>query len=292
MPISGPITPTYYGLPYQASPNPTLGNLYASGEEGTIFTCTKTGRMWVIGRTNNAPGAPTYTVRQMLPLVRNDSGTDGVQVTNNNGEMLFSPTTGANVSQTRFISSLVVETSDWRTPGVVHYPVFGNIQSGAGTLRCRVNTDLVMAIFPELAALTADVTISAANTAQVLSSLNFANPSEESWVRFAVQGVVSHNNACDVSVAIVRWRVANSKFEPLAATTVSLPSTGGHAGFSVEVDKAQLFNDENGSDSLRVYVASSHSGVVVKSTPAFTFNDTRSPAVPPPTTYRIAEVLA
>lgn len=294
MPISGPITPTYYGLPYAAAPNATLGNLFYSGaDEGTIFTCTKTGRMWVLGRTNDAPGAPNPTVRQMLPYTRNDAGTAAVQVTNSNGDMVFSVPAGVATSKVSFNTSLNVTTSDVTMGGVPHYPYSqAPLQNGSGTLRARYGTGLVMAVFPELSAIANDVTITNANTAQQIVTLGFTNPSQETYVRFRVEGVAYHNNNYDLSVAIVRWRAGNAKSEPLAATTVSGPQNGGYVRFACEVDRALLVTDENGVDTLRVFFAASVGGVVIKATPVFTFADTRSPAVPPATTYRIAEVLA
>lgn len=292
MAITGPVTPSYYLLPYLPSPNATMQNISnASANEGTILTCTKTGRMWIVGRTNDAPGAPTYIPRQILPCVRRDDGTAGVQSVNDNGTLRFEPTPGAADGDVVFTARLSMSGAAF-APGITHFPIYQNIYNGVGTVRCRLNTNELMAIFPSVVSLPSDVTIANANTAQNIATLGNTDAGQR-WMSVDVNGVAYHNNNFELSVCIARYRVGTpATIEPLVATTVTAPQSGGYVSFSLKVDKVFLDIGEEASDQIRVYVASNVSGVVLKAAPAFAFPDTRNPPQTPATTYAVYEYLA
>lgn len=287
--IYAQVTPSTNANVNQPSPNPVAPtfsqNLSAS--IGTIIACAKTGRLWML-----TPGNPTNIWKPVLPYTRNDAGTAAVQVQNDNGVMRFAPESEQTLGKVRLSTSVQFDDENITAPGIMHYPIFGNLQKGAGTVRCRLGSFQLMAMFPQSVALTSDFTMTNANQVYPLTVLSY-DASVTQYTAFEVRGVAYHANSYELSVCISRFRAGGSINEPIVATTVSSPSNGGYVNFSLRVDQAFLTGDEEaGFDQLRVTAVSSHAGVVIKANPNYTFPDTRDPDVLPATTYRIAEVLA
>jgi len=290
MPVSGPITPYHYSAsgpntvsPTSISPDPN-GKLTAR-TSGEIFTCVRTGRIWL------APTQQQMQWIQSLPYTRNDSGTTGVQVTNSSGNMQFG-LAGSENGQVNFSTQTNFTTSAIYAPGMPHFPVFGNLTSTAGTVRNRLGTGYLQAIFPDFQTLGNNVTLTNANQVYTLPTLTYAPGGSDQWAIYKVFGVAYHNNAFDLSICVSKFRAGGTKNEPIVATTVSSPQNGGYVAFQLIVDKALIQSDELGSDTLRTTVVSSHAGVIIKANPAYSFPDTRPTPVAPAATYRIAEVLA
>lgn len=290
MPVTGPITPYHYSAsgpntvsPTSISPDPN-GKLTAR-TSGEIFTCVRTGRIWL------APTQQQMQWIQSLPYTRNDSGTTGVKVTNEAGNMQFG-LAGSDDGQVNFATQTNFTTSAIYAPGMAHFPVFAEIQATAGTVRNRLGTGYLQAIFPDFASISADVTLTNADQVYPLNTLTYAPGGVDQWATYRVCGLAWHNNAFDLSVCVSKFRAGAVKQEPIIATTVSSPQNGGYVSWELVVDKALLQSDETGSDMLRTTVVSSHAGVVIKANPGYVFPDSRPITIAPAATYRIAEVLA
>lgn len=284
------VTPSAFSTASQASPNPTVPvfSQDLQAQNGTLIVCSKTARMWMLGQGANL----TNEWKPVLPYTRNDAGTAAVRVQNDNGIMRFAPESESIPAKVRLSTAVQFDDENITMPGIRHYPIFANLQKGAGTVRCRLGDFRLDAVFPERAVLGNDFTMTNANQVYTLTTLSY-QASTEQYTAFEVRGVAYHSNGYELSVCVSRYRTGGSINEPIVATTVSSPSNGGYVPFSLRVDQAFLTGDgETGFDLLRVTAVSSHAGVVIKANPNYSFPDTRDPDVLPAATYRIAEVLA
>jgi hypothetical protein len=262
--IYAQVTPSTNANVNQPSPNPVAPtfsqNLSAS--IGTIIACAKTGRLWML-----TPGNPTNVWKPVLPYTRNDAGTAAVQVQNDNGIMRFAPESESTFAKVRLSTAVQFDDENTTMPGIRHYPIFGNLQRGAGTVRCRLGDFRLDAVFPERVGLGTDFTLTNANQVYALTALSYS-ASVEQYTAFEVRGVAYHTNGYELSVCVSRFRAGGSINEPIVATTVSSPSNGGYVHFSLRVDQAFLTGDgETGFDQFRVTAVSSHAGVVIKANP-------------------------
>lgn len=72
--ITGPIIPKAYSQETQFAPDPN-GIYFSNFEDGEIFVCKRTGRMWVLGRTTqNGYKAHSISTSEIREIARNSTG--------------------------------------------------------------------------------------------------------------------------------------------------------------------------------------------------------------------------
>lgn len=247
--IYAQVTPSTNANVNQPSPNPVAPtfsqNLSAS--IGTIIACAKTGRLWML-----TPGNPTNVWKPVLPYTRNDSGTTGVEVTNNNGNMQFSQSAGASGGSVNLLGQVELDGSQ------IVLPAFTFENGNDGPLIAMTN-GTVASGNPMASVLTDDAPIGTSLT--TFGSLTLV-PNISGVYRVHVVGLLYHANQFRVTVGLQYYETAQSNWF-LNSTTVDSQQGGWH-GFALSADV--IIN--NPYDSIRIAAISNVSGVTMKAQPA------------------------
>jgi hypothetical protein len=256
--ISGNIKPTSYSVPYSRSPNP-VPNDVPSGTEGMLVTCPKTGRIWILTRTNTAPGTPTYAFQQVLPYTANNAITAGVSMENSSGDMLLSRPTGASSGQL----NIAVPVSMIGVQSVV-----GEVDAGGPLVAVQGSHDLIASPYDQ-AFPNSDQTLTTAGTRYFLSSLEY-NPESDGYYSATVTIYFYLASAYTVTAAISIWSAGGVIDIPQSGGVVS--SAGGWSSMTISKDRMQL-GPASGTRMV-VTVKSDTNSVLVKSVSTETFPST------------------
>lgn len=259
--ISGNIKPTCYYLPYAKAPNPVPANV-PSGVEGMLVTCPKTGRVWMLTRTNTAPGTPTYVFKQVLPYSANDAGTTAVAMENSSGNLNIVRPSGASAGTLNCsvpVTMLGAES-------------VGGATDAGGPLVAISGTHRLIASPFDQAFANSDQTLTTAGTRYFSSALEF-NPEEDGYYSATVTLFFYLASSYRVTACISRWSAGGVIDLPQSAGTVS--SGGGWSTLVISKHRMEL--GPTSTTRMVVTLKSDTNSVVVKALAADDFPSTTGP---------------
>lgn len=259
MGITGPVIPKHFTPTASTANNPSLSVDASQFEEGEIFTCLQTGRMWVKGKNGSLTA-----LRQILPVTRNNGSPSVIstEVTNDAGAMKVANASGSTDGKWNAFDQLLVDANGVTTPNIVSAQVVadstGKLQAGTVS-----NTPL-----------SNNVTI---GSTSALTTLLIATVDDIGVYKIDLHCTFTHNNACDVSFGI-QYRASATDYYIPRAHTVSIGNSASYASGS-----CSAIMTLSPSVSVRAVCVATTTGVTVRKEPLFSFP--YLPATPPQTSF-------
>lgn len=283
--LNGPIIPKSFVTPTQKSPNPSiLATSFV--EDGEIFTCQQTGRVWILGKSGSSAD-----FKPVLPYVRNDGTPTQIatQFVNNGGQLKAQNEAGTTGGSVNLFDQMTVSSDGVFIPSIppdTNEP-FDLIGRNNSNEMCKVTAPnegdtlswdfaLQQWRFARVAqsiqtSISGDFTISAANTETFVTGMSHAIGNtggiSSAWlVTATVTGF--HNSNWQLSVGLQQRDPAPNLGTTVFAAT-SVEGTGWITATVQGVLTATFANTQ-----ARLVVASTHAGSLIKSNPSFAFSDT------------------